>query len=73
MKCMIVDDEPLARELLESYILQIDELKLVKSSSNAIEAFTFMQYNPVDLLFLCCSRADVGRSGLPEFLRLPQS
>ncbi|HKZ38878.1 MAG TPA: response regulator transcription factor, partial [Chryseolinea sp.] len=52
MKCMIVDDEPLARELLESYVLQIDELKLVKSSSNAIEAFTFMQYNAVDLLFL---------------------
>jgi DNA-binding LytR/AlgR family response regulator len=49
---MIVDDEPLARELLESYVLQIDELKLVKSSSNAIEAFTFMQYNAVDLLFL---------------------
>jgi DNA-binding LytR/AlgR family response regulator len=49
---MIVDDEPLARELLQSYILRIDDLKLVKSSSNAIEAFTFMQDNAVDLLFL---------------------
>jgi DNA-binding LytR/AlgR family response regulator len=49
---MIVDDEPLARELLESYALRIGELKLVKSSGNAIEAFTFMQDNVVDLLFL---------------------
>jgi DNA-binding LytR/AlgR family response regulator len=49
---MIVDDEPLARELLESYALRISELKLVKSSGNAIEAFTFMQDTGVDLLFL---------------------
>src|SRR5687767_14808179 len=52
MKCLIVDDEPLARELLESYISRIEELKLVKSCNNAIEAFTFIQERPVDLIFL---------------------
>lgn len=52
MKCLIVDDEPLARELLESYLSRIEELKLVKSCSNAIEAFTCIQQRPVDLLFL---------------------
>jgi DNA-binding LytR/AlgR family response regulator len=52
MKCLIVDDEPLARELMESYLLKIEELKLVKSCSNALEAFTILQDQPVDLIFL---------------------
>ena len=52
MKCVIVDDEPLARELLEGYIGRIAELKLVKTCGNAIEAFSFLQEKPVDLLFL---------------------
>jgi DNA-binding LytR/AlgR family response regulator len=52
MKCLIIDDEPLARELLESYIARVEELKLVKSCCNAIEAFTILQQKPVDLIFL---------------------
>lgn len=52
MKCLIVDDEPLARELMESYLLKIDELKLVKSCNNALEAFTILQDQPIDLVFL---------------------
>lgn len=52
MKCLIVDDEPLARELLESHLSRIEELKLVKSCGNALEAFTFIQQKPVDLIFL---------------------
>jgi DNA-binding LytR/AlgR family response regulator len=52
MKCMVVDDEPLARELLESYIAQVDGLSLVKSCGNAIEAFTTLQQKQIDLIFL---------------------
>jgi DNA-binding LytR/AlgR family response regulator len=52
MTCLIVDDEPLARELLESYISRIQELKHVKSCSHAIEAFSYLQENSVDLIFL---------------------
>ena len=52
MKCLIVDDEPLARELMEAYVSRIEELKLVKSCGNALEAFTFIQQRPVDLIFL---------------------
>lgn len=52
MRCLIVDDEPLARELMRSYLSRIDELKLVKSCSNALEAFTLLQETPVDLVFL---------------------
>jgi len=52
MKCIIVDDEPLAIEILESYVARIDELELVGTFRNGIAAFTFVQQNPVDLIFL---------------------
>jgi DNA-binding LytR/AlgR family response regulator len=52
MKCIIVDDEPLAIEILESYVARVDELELVGTFRNAISAFTFVQQNQVDLIFL---------------------
>jgi DNA-binding LytR/AlgR family response regulator len=52
MKCLIVDDEPLARELLEGYVERIAGFKLAHSSANAVEAFNFLQDNQVDILFL---------------------
>ncbi|AHM62939.1 LytTR family two component transcriptional regulator [Flammeovirgaceae bacterium 311] len=52
MNCLVVDDEPLARQLLESYIARVDGLVLVKSCANALEAFSILQHQPVDLLFL---------------------
>jgi len=52
MTCLIVDDEPLARQLLESYVSRIPELKHLKSCSHAIDAFTCLQENSVDLIFL---------------------
>jgi DNA-binding LytR/AlgR family response regulator len=52
MRCLIIDDEPLARELLESYLGRIAELKLIKSCGNALEAFSLLQEKSIDLIFL---------------------
>jgi Response regulator of the LytR/AlgR family len=52
MKCIIVDDEPLAIEILETYVSRVEHLKLSGSFRNAISAFTFLQQNQVDLIFL---------------------
>lgn len=52
MRCIIIDDEPLARELLESYVKRIEELELLKNCANALEAFSQLQESSVDLLFL---------------------
>jgi DNA-binding LytR/AlgR family response regulator len=52
MKCIIVDDEPLAIEIMESYVSKVDQLKLAGTFRNAVSAFTFLQQNPVDLIFL---------------------
>ena len=52
MKCIIVDDEPLAIEIMESYVSKVDQLKLAGSFRNAVSAFTFLQQHTVDLIFL---------------------
>ena len=51
-KCLIVDDEPLARDVLRRYCNKLPVLDLVGECSNAIEAFMFLQSNEVDILFL---------------------
>lgn len=52
LKCLIVDDEPLAIDLIASYIKKIPDLEVVAVCSNAIEAGTVLQQNVIDLLFL---------------------
>ncbi|PKP28429.1 MAG: DNA-binding response regulator [Bacteroidetes bacterium HGW-Bacteroidetes-18] len=52
MKCIIIDDEPLALELLEDFVSKIPNLELVSACSNAIEAVSILQKNKIDLIFL---------------------
>ena len=52
LKCAIVDDEPLALELLKSYVKKAPVLELNGAYSSAIEAMKMLPDNPVDLLFL---------------------
>ncbi|MDP5171995.1 MAG: LytTR family DNA-binding domain-containing protein [Bacteroidia bacterium] len=52
IRCMIVDDEPLALDVLENYIDKIDNLTLVARLDNAIEAFNRLNREAVDLVFL---------------------
>jgi len=51
MKCVIIDDEPIALELLKDYISKIPFLELVASCNNGFEAMTIIQENEVDLVF----------------------
>ncbi len=52
LKCLVVDDEELARVLLKTHIEKIDFLTLVGSTENPIEALQILQNQDVDLLFL---------------------
>ncbi|HWD89811.1 MAG TPA: LytTR family DNA-binding domain-containing protein [Mucilaginibacter sp.] len=52
MRCIIVDDEQLVRELLEDNLGQIPFLHLVTTCKNALEAATVLQTEKVDLIFL---------------------
>jgi DNA-binding LytR/AlgR family response regulator len=52
IKCLVVDDEPPAREILKQHIAGVDALELTGTCASAVEAISFLKDNPVDLLFL---------------------
>lgn len=52
LKCLVVDDEELARALLESYIAKLHFLELVGSAEGPVDAMNLMRETKVDILFL---------------------
>ncbi|OJJ23930.1 DNA-binding response regulator [marine bacterium AO1-C] len=64
--CLVVDDEPLAREVVLNYVTRIDALECVGSCANALEAFNLLSKHSVDLIFLDIQMPEV--SGI-DFLR----
>lgn len=52
IRCLVVDDEPLALHILEDYISKMPFLQLVKATTNPIEALTMVQAAEADLVFL---------------------
>ena len=52
IKCLIVDDEPLAVRLISSYIQQVPALEIAAACNNAIDAFTILREQKIDLIFL---------------------
>ncbi len=57
--CMIVDDEPLSRDILRKYIAELKDLDLVSECSDGFEATQRLAQHPVDLIFL-----DINMPGL---------
>lgn len=52
IKCLVVDDEPLAAELIATHITKSPDLELVGKCQNASEALSILQRDTIDLLFL---------------------
>lgn len=52
INCLVVDDEPIAREGIIEYVHQIDYLNLVASCKSAIEAAAFLKKSKIDLIFM---------------------
>lgn len=52
MKVIIVDDEPLAQEVLSTYVQKFPQLELVAQCSNAVEAGAVLREESIDLMFL---------------------
>jgi len=52
VRCLLVDDEPLAIELLENHLQHFDNFEIVASCSNAINALQILSTETIDLLFL---------------------
>lgn len=52
INCLIIDDEPPARDVMKKYITGVELLHLAGECSNAVEALSFLQNHSVELLFL---------------------
>lgn len=66
--CIAVDDEPLALELMETYISQVPGLELMETFTDAISAWGFLQKTPVDLVFLDIQMPDITGTQLARSL-----
>ena len=71
IKCLIVDDEILAQDVIEKYILATPTLKLAGKCDNAIEAITFLHNNKVDLMFLDLNMPEMGGLDMLKTLSRP--
>jgi len=67
IRCLVVDDEPLALHIIEDYIAKIPFLTLVKATTNPIEALTIVQEGGVDLVYLDVQMPEL--TGI-QFLRI---
>ena len=52
LKCLLVDDEPLAHKVIQNYVNRLHTLEVVGSCFNAVEAINFLYEHEVDLMFL---------------------
>ncbi|WP_027076397.1 LytR/AlgR family response regulator transcription factor [Maribacter antarcticus] len=52
IKCIIIDDEPLAIALIEAHVAKFPNLEVIATCNNALEGFEVLKSKPVDLIFL---------------------
>ena len=73
IQCLIVDDEPPARDVLRRYINDIPALNLAGECGNAIQAFTFLQQHHIDLIFLDIRMPQLNGNDFLKTLKNPPS
>ena len=71
INCLVVDDEPAARDVLVRYIDNLSMLHLSGQCSNAIQTLSFLQTSPVDLLFLDIRMPQLSGTDLVKILKQP--
>lgn len=69
--CLIVDDEPMARKIIEGYCKNIKNLQVVASCENAFEATEALAKQPVDILFLDINMPVISGLNFLKTLRQP--
>ncbi|MBU2650466.1 MAG: LytTR family DNA-binding domain-containing protein [Bacteroidetes bacterium] len=72
IRCVIVDDEPLALDLLESYVRKTPFLELKGRCNNAFEALNLLEQEDIDLLFLDIQMPELSGLQLSRAIRKEQ-
>lgn len=70
-KCLIVDDEPLAIEVIENHISKIDQLEVIGKCNNAFEVYNFLREKKVDLMFCDINMPEMKGTELVKNLKNP--
>lgn len=70
INCIVVEDEPLAMERMSDYIRKLPVLSLISSFDNALDAFSFLKSNNVDLIFLDINLGDLSGIQLLESMKI---
>lgn len=71
VKCIVVDDEPLAREVISRFIARVPSLQLTAECGNAIQAMAILQQQEVDLAFVDIQMPEILGTELIKILRHP--
>jgi DNA-binding LytR/AlgR family response regulator len=69
IRCLIVEDEPMARKLLEQYVAKTPTLELMAALSNPLDALAFLKDNEPDLLFLDVQMPEITGIGLLKIMK----
>lgn len=68
LKCIAIDDEPLALKLIEGYISRVSTLELIQTFDDAVSGAEFLRNNKVDILFLDINMPDISGVDLARSL-----
>ncbi|NOY49538.1 MAG: response regulator transcription factor [Chlorobi bacterium] len=71
VKCLIIDDEPAAIRVVESYLMNLENFKLIAKCKSTTEAFKALNENEIDLLFLDINMPGLSGLELLKSLREP--
>ena len=69
LTCMIVDDEPMAREIISSFVGKIHNLELVATCKNVSEAFSVLQKESIQLIFLDINMPEISGLSLAKSIQ----
>jgi two-component system, LytTR family, response regulator len=69
LTCVILEDEPLARSLVENYVSKVPHLQLLQSFSDSMKALDYLRENKVDILFSDIQMPDITGIALLKILQ----
>jgi two-component system LytT family response regulator len=71
IKCIIIDDEPLAAEIISDYVSKFENFRLIAQCSDAVEAFAIVKQTSPDLLFLDIEMPEINGLNFIRSLKNP--
>ena len=72
LRAIVVDDEPLARDLLRALLAEHEDIHVVAQCQDGHEAISYLQTKPVDLMFLDVQMPEIGGFEIVERLGVQQ-